>query len=89
MGTNKKHSFYPKEEVARELSAVPKGHLSERVNELILKGLSAENQEQIAHAYRQYDSVLASAGIQDKHGPGERLMSAKAFGVDDEVDDFI
>jgi hypothetical protein len=40
MKSAKKHSFYPVTEVEGVLNAVAKGHLSDRVNELILKGLS-------------------------------------------------
>ena len=60
MKSAKKHSFYPVSQVEGVLSAVPKGHLSDRVNELILKGLSFEQQEKVALAYQRYEIGRAS-----------------------------
>lgn len=90
MTTQKKHAFYPTDEVERELEGIPRGHLSERVNELILKGISAEKQQQIALAYQQFDATLAQPGTRaEDRDPLAKLMSARAFAPGDEVEDFI
>lgn len=89
MKSAKKHTFYPTEEVAIELKEVPRGQLSERVNELILKGLSAEKQNEIALAYLTYDAQLAKSAKRDLASSSSRLMSEAAFVAEDEVEDFV
>lgn len=84
-----KRAFYPVEEVEKELKNVPKGHLSERLNDLILKGLSAEKQQQVALAYQQYNDALESSGRADDRDPFVNLMSERVFEPDDEVEDFV
>jgi hypothetical protein len=84
-----KKAFYPVEEVEKELKNVPKGHLSERVNDLILKGLSAEKQQQVALAYQQYNDALERSGRPDDRDPFADLMAGRVFEPDDEVEDFV
>lgn len=84
-----KKAFYPVEQVEKELRKVPKGHLSERVNDLILKGLSAEKQQQIVSAYQQYDAALAQSELAKARDPVVDLMAARAFEAEDEVEDFV
>lgn len=84
-----KKAFYPVELVEKVLKNVPKGHLSERVNELILKGLSAEKQQQVALAYQKYDAILEKSGTTRDQEPIANLMAAKAFEPEDEVEDFV
>lgn len=88
MSHSVKHTFYPVEEVASELQAIPRGKLSERVNELILKGLSAERQDEIALAYQTFDAALAHLSETEKE-PSEDFMSEGLFAPEDEVEDFI
>lgn len=74
-----KHTFYPIEEVEGELKGIPRGKLSERVNELILKGLTAERQHEIALAYQSYDAALqARQSETDLEAPTD-FMSEGAF----------
>lgn len=90
MSTQKKHTFYPVEAVENELKEVPRGRFSERINELILKGLSLEKQEQTAKAYQEYDAALASAPRKKFEESSAKLMSKRAFIQDeDEVEDFV
>jgi len=84
-----KKAFYPVEQVEEELKNVPKGHLSERVNDLILKGLSAEKQQQVALAYQQYNALLEHSGRAEDRDPIAHLMAAHAFESEDEVEDFV
>jgi hypothetical protein len=89
MKSAKKHSFYPVNEVEKVLHEVPKGHLSDRVNELILKGLSFEQQEKVAIAYQQYDSKLSATHQRIVEDSSVRLLSEGAFTSEDEVEDYI
>lgn len=87
-----KRAFYPVEDVERELERVPRGQISERVNDLIMKGLSYEKQEQLRLAYLKYDNELAIAPPRAKNESGvssTMLMSEKAFEPEDEEEDFI
>lgn len=81
-----KHTFYPVEKVENVLKDIPRGKLSERVNELILKGLSAEQQQEVALAYQSYNAALASEEIR---GSSVSFMSEGAFTPEDEVEDFV
>lgn len=81
----KKHAFYPTEEVERVLAELDKGKLSQRVNDLILKGLSFEQEKNIELAYQKYDLALASQACETS----AKFMSKGAFESEDEVEDFI
>jgi hypothetical protein len=89
MSLNKK-AFYPSKEVEHFLESVPKGQLSGRINELILKGLSLEYQEKIKADYENF-SLLVEKERPRKSKKGlstTMMMSAKAFEPEDEVEDF-
>lgn len=85
-----KKAFYPSEEVVNFLESVPKGQLSGRINELILKGLSLEHQEKIRLDYEAFNSLIESESPRKtKNGISvTMMMSAKAFEPEDEVEDF-
>jgi hypothetical protein len=89
MKAQKKHTFYPEGTVEAELKEIPRGRLSERVNELILKGLSYEKQEAVALAYQQYDAELAKSPTRDFETSSSRFLSAGAFKAEDDVEDFV
>jgi hypothetical protein len=89
MSSPKKHAFYPTEPVEEELKGVPRGQISERVNDLILKGLTFERQQEIALAYRTYDAALARAPARNPKTSSSKLLSAGAFQAEDETEDFI
>jgi hypothetical protein len=89
MKAQKKHTFYPEETVESELKDIPRGRLSERVNELILKGLSFEKQEAVALAYQNYDSELAQNSQRKFATSSTRFLSAGAFKSEDDVEDFV
>lgn len=81
-----KITFYPKGEAAEALKNAPSKKVSERVNELILKGLTKEREEQIKRDYEQYDRELAAAPSRRRDDEGmssTMLMSARLF-TDDE-----
>ncbi len=89
MKSMKKHSFYPVEQVEKELKDVPRGHISERVNELILKGLSVEKQQEVALAYQNYNAALTKVPLRNSSDSSIKFMSEGAFKVEDEVEDYI
>lgn len=89
MKTSKKHTFYPEEVVEIELNGIPRGKLSERINQLILKGLEGEKQELIAQAYQKYNSELVTEQKRNFQESSKKLMSENAFVPEDELDDFV
>ena len=85
-----KVTFYPKGEAAEALKGAPSKKVSERVNELILKGLTQEREEQIKRDYEQYDRELASAPARARNAQGvssTMLMSARLFTEDEGSND--
>lgn len=81
-----KITFYPKGEAARALKNSPSKKMSERVNELILKGLSKEKEEQIKRDYEQYDRELATSPPRARDAKGvstAMLMSQRLFTEDE------
>lgn len=85
-----KVTFYPKGEAAEALKDAPSKKVSERVNELILKGLTKEKEEQIKRDYEQYDRELAAAPPRARNAQGissTMLMSARLFTEDEGSDD--
>jgi hypothetical protein len=89
MKSAKKHSFYPVEEVERLLQEIPRGHLSDRVNELILKGLSFEQQQKVVLAYQAYNAELEMVPKRNEVSSSTQFMSKAAFSSEDEVEDYI
>ncbi|MFZ4403795.1 MAG: hypothetical protein ACOYOK_06805 [Pseudobdellovibrionaceae bacterium] len=86
MKSAKKHSFYPITEVEVELRHIPRGKFSERVNDLLLKGLSLEKQQEVASAYQNYNSALA---LKPTKPSTSSFMSESAFTAEDETEDFV
>ncbi len=81
-----KHTFYPEPEVAQALKNAPSKKLSERVNQLIMKGLSKEREESIRAEYERYDRELAHAPARKKNNDGlstTMMMSKRLFENDD------
>ena len=89
MKNPKKHTFYPALEVAAELKEIPRGQLSERVNDLILKGLTFERQQEIVRAYAVYDAALAQGPIRSVASSSAQYLAEGAFQSEDEVEDFV
>lgn len=86
-----KKAFYPSDEIEKFLESVPKGQLSSRINDLILKGLSLERQLKIEQDYSCFNEIVAQERPRKKSKDGvstTMMMSAKAFEVEDEVEDF-
>jgi len=91
MGSVKK-AFYPIEEVITILDGIPRGQLSNRLNELILKGLSYEKKEKIEQDYISFNEAIASDKSRyqnDKGISSTMMMSARLFEPEDEEEDFI
>lgn len=85
-----KKVFYPSEEVESFLDSIPKGRLSGRINELILKGLTLENQEKVRKDYECFNAEIAKE-VTRKNQEGistTMMMSKKAFEAEDEIEDF-
>ena len=88
MESSKKQTFYPVDEVATELMVIPRGRLSDRVNELILKGLALEKQQAVAQAYQTYAAVLANGPQSVVASTSSRYLAEGAFQPEDEEEDF-
>lgn len=84
-----KHTFYPVPEVFEVLKSAPPKKLSERVNDLILKGLAKEEEEKIRAAYEKYDKELYSEPPRkkDRMGVSEPMMMSKRLFEADDPDD--
>ena len=86
----KKHTFYPMPEVAAALKAAPPKKLSERVNQLILKGLSKEREEAVRAEYKRYDRELSKAPARKVNAhevSTNMMMSQHLFESDDSDQD--
>lgn len=87
-----KRSFYPEPEIELELAKAPPKKLSERVNQLLKKGLEAERQMKIALAYDDYDSALAREKPAKTRAkakePSSRFMAKALFAEEDETPDW-
>jgi len=86
-----KKAFYPSEEVESIIESIPKGQFSSRINELILKGLTLENQMKVEQDYSRFNELIAQEKQPKKNKVGlstTMMMSAKAFEVEDETEDF-
>ena len=81
-----KVTFYPKGEAARALKDAPSRKVSDRVNELILKGLTKEKEERIKRDYEQYDRELASAPprVRDARGVSTAMLMSQRLFIEDE-----
>lgn len=88
-----RRAFYPVEEVAKVIEKIPRGQISDRLNELILKGLSFEKQEKVRSAYLKYDAELATVPERPEEDTGvssTMIMSQSAFQPEeDEEEDFV
>jgi hypothetical protein len=85
-----KVTFYPKDEAAKALQGAASKKVSERVNELILKGLSKEKEDQIKLDYEQYNRELGAASPRIRNPEGISstvLMSARLFTEDEGSND--
>lgn len=74
-----KRTFYPEPEVEKVLRRVGPKKLSQRVNDLIFKGLAKEEEEAIRADYERYDRELAAAPPRKKNARGvsEFMMAAE------------
>ena len=81
-----KHTFYPEPEVARALEDAAPKKLSERVNDLIMKGLTKEREEAIRAEYERYDKEVSTCPPRKTNSRGvstTMMMSARLFDTDD------
>lgn len=86
-----KKAFYPSKEVEDLLESIPRGQISGRINELILKGLTLEHQERIEASYERFSIEIAkeTPRKKDKNGISTiMMMSKKAFEPEDETEDW-
>jgi len=81
-----KVTFYPTEEAVAALKGAPPKKISERVNDLIRKGVSKEREEQTKENYDQYDRELAASPPRkrDAKGISSTMMMAQRLFTDDE-----
>ena len=81
-----KITFYPNGEAAEALKEAPSKKVSERVNELILKGLTKEKEDQVKRDYEQYNREIGTSPPRKRNADGistAMLMSQRLF-TDDE-----
>lgn len=91
MGLSKK-AFYPTEEIEHLLQDVPKGQISSRINDLLMKGLTLERQMKVEQDYAHFNEMIAQESPRHKSAKSKisttMMMAAKAFEPEDEVEDF-
>lgn len=81
-----KITFYPNDEASEALKDAPPKKMSERVNDLIMKGLSKEREEQMKRDYDQYDRELAAfrPRARDTKGVSSTMLMSQRLFTDDE-----
>jgi hypothetical protein len=81
-----KITFYPTDEAAEALKDAPPKKMSERVNDLIMKGLMKEREEQMRRDYEQYDRELGASRsrARDAKGVSSTMMMSQRLFTDDE-----
>lgn len=81
-----KVTFYPKAEAAEALKDAPSKKVSERVNELILKGLAKEKEEKLKKDYEKYNRELSTdpGRTRDANGISTAMLMAQRLFTDDE-----
>ncbi len=85
-----RHTFYPEPEVAKALQNAPPKKLSERVNQLILRGLSQEKEDAMRAEYERYDREIEKAPARKKNASAlstTLMMSERLFETDDSDQD--
>jgi len=81
-----KITFYPKSEAVDVLKAAPSKKISERVNELIIKGLAKEKEEEIERQYERFNLQVSNspARIKTSLGTSNQLFMAERLFTEDE-----
>ena len=91
MKSVRRTTFYPISEVAKALGGAPPKKVSERINELIVKGLAKEEEDRIRADYERYARELSSTPPRKKDKKGmtaAMAMAAGLFSADDEPEDW-
>lgn len=84
-----KRTFYPDPEVEEVLASASPKKVSEKVNQLILKGLMQEKEDEIAAEYEKYDQALSqNASAHKKELQTNLLFSNNLFSGEDETKDW-
>jgi hypothetical protein len=89
--SSKRTTFYPDPRVQEVLRGAEPKKVSERINELILKGLSKEKEEQVRAEYERYAHDLAETESRKKNKQGvstSMMMASGLFVPEDEPDDW-
>ena len=87
----KRTTFYPGAEVQKILSKAEPKKVSERINELILKGITKEKEEQIRESYERFAEGLSKSQPRRKNKQGvstTTMMASGLFASEDEPDDW-
>ena len=85
--TARRTTFYPAPIVAKALVSARNKKISERINELLIKGLAREEEEKMQADYERYATALSSAAPRKKDKKGvtaAMAMSAGLFSPEDE-----
>lgn len=87
---NTKRVFYSTEQTEAILGNVPKGHISERIIDLINKGREYERTQERAENYSKYaNAVSKEPRDRDSRGLSEvNIMSASLFKDEDDQGDW-
>lgn len=91
MKTVTRTTFYPEREVQKVLAKAEAKKVSERINELILKGITKEKEEQIKDSYEKYAQELSKSEPRKKDKQGvssTMIMASGLFASEDEPDDW-
>lgn len=92
MKFNKRTTFYPEREVQKVLAKAEPKKVSERINELILKGLTKEKDEEIKANYEKYALALSQTTdprTKDQHDTSTTMMMASGlFTPEEEPEDW-
>jgi len=91
MKSIKRTTFYPAREVEEALANAEPKKVSERINELILKGLTKEKEDQIKTDYEKYAQELSKTEPRKKNKKGvstTMIMASGLFTPEDEPEDW-
>lgn len=91
MKTMKRTTFYPEREVLKVLAKAEPKKVSERINELIRKGITKEKEEQIKNNYEKYAQELSKSEPRKKNTQGlstTMVMGSGLFVSENEPDDW-
>lgn len=82
----RKFAYYAKtQDIINELEKVPKRQMSQRLEELVQKGMAFEKEERLREAYADYGADLSKEDeLEDRED--HKIMSSSLFEDEDEIE---